>query len=151
MERFPARLAPVGDTVASFNPTFAQGMTVAIRHALALREALAETGGEAPDFARRYLPAAAAHSNEAWAGAAIIDLAYPEVTGVRPPDFEQMRAFVGGLRLLADADPEVRRLECEVMHMARDPAAYADPALQARVMAVLAERPEVQVPNPLPA
>lgn len=153
LESFPRRLAPVGDTIASFNPTFAQGMTVAIRHALALAATLAEAG-TGPDFARRYLPAAAAHSEEAWTGAAVIDLAYPEVTGDRPPGFEGMRQFLGGLRRLADADPEVHRLEGEVMHMVRDPSAFEDERLRARVMEMLqsgaaAREEEVQVPNPV--
>jgi 2-polyprenyl-6-methoxyphenol hydroxylase-like FAD-dependent oxidoreductase len=137
LELFPGRLAPVGDTIASFNPTFGQGMTIAVRHALALREALAETGGEAPAFANAYLPRAALASEEAWNGAASVDLRYPEVSGTRPPGFEQMQGFLRGLRALSDLDPEVHRLEIEVFQMARPASTFADPGLHNRVAALL--------------
>lgn len=133
---FPERLAPVGDTIASFNPTWGQGMTVAARHAVALAETLRETGLDGPAFASRYLPRAAAGSEEAWQGTALIDLAYPEVTGDRPPDFAQSLAYARGVRTLADADPSVHRLQYEVLHLARPRSALGDPALAARVAAV---------------
>ena len=139
LERFPERLAPVGDTVASFNPTWGQGMTCAVRHALALAATLAETGLEGPGLARHYLPAAAAVSGEAWTGTALIDLAYPEVTGERPPNFEQSLAFMQGLRLLADADGDVHKLQYEVMQMVRPETALREPELAGRVMATLAQ------------
>jgi 2-polyprenyl-6-methoxyphenol hydroxylase-like FAD-dependent oxidoreductase len=137
LDPFPARLAPVGDTIASFNPTFGQGMTIAVRHALALREALAETGGEAPAFAKAYLPRAAAASEEAWNGAASVDLRYPEVSGARPPGFEQMQGFLSGLRALSDVDPDIHRLEIEVFQMARPASTFADPELHSRVAALI--------------
>ena len=137
LDRFPERLAPVGDTVASFNPTGGQGLTCAVRHALALADVLGEAGPCGPDFARRYLRAAAEASEEAWTGTALIDLAYPEVTGERPPGFEQSLAFMQGLRRLADADPDVHKLQYEVLHMVRPRTALGDPELAGRVMASL--------------
>jgi 2-polyprenyl-6-methoxyphenol hydroxylase-like FAD-dependent oxidoreductase len=139
MKSFPERLAPVGDTVASFNPTWGQGMTVAVRQALALREALAETGVDGPAFARRYLPSAAAAAEAAWTSTALIDLAYPEVTGERPPDFAQSLAFAQGLRLLADADPDVHRLQFEVLHLMRPAAELMEPELAGRAFAAGAQ------------
>lgn len=139
LDRFPERLAPVGDTIASFNPTWGQGMTCAVRHALALADALDGGDLDGAAFARRYLPAAAAASEEAWTGAALIDLAYPEVTGERPPGFEQSLAFMQGLRRLADADPDVHKLQYEVLQMVRPRTVLGQPDLAERVRTALAQ------------
>lgn len=136
MADFPTRLGPLGDTIASFNPTFGQGMTVAVRQALALREALVKEGLDG--FTRPYLDAAAGAARQAWEGAALVDLAHPEVTGPRPPDLQDRLIFMIGLRRLADRDPEARRLEAEVIHMVRPASALHEMEIGERVEALLA-------------
>jgi flavin-dependent dehydrogenase len=54
----PNRLIPIGDSIASYNPTFAQGMSVASGHAVTLRNTLAaraEAGRGARRACRRLL------------------------------------------------------------------------------------------------
>ena len=51
LDRFPAGIMPFGDAVASFNPTFGQGMTMTSLQAGHLRRAL-ETPGA--DLAREF-------------------------------------------------------------------------------------------------
>ncbi len=46
LDRFPAGIVPFGDAVASFNPTFGQGMTMTSLQAGHLRRALQSTDGE---------------------------------------------------------------------------------------------------------
>jgi len=82
LEAFPAGLLVVGDAVASFNPIYAQGMSVAALEALQLHHALAEGGlvGLAPRFFER----AARVVDTAWSRAAGSDFQYPETTGSDP-------------------------------------------------------------------
>ena len=53
LDRFPAGIVPLGDAVASFNPTFGQGMTMTSLQAGHLRRALQSRDG---DLARRAQP-----------------------------------------------------------------------------------------------
>lgn len=74
----PAGFVPVGDSVASFNHVYGQGITVAALQALVLREHLAHPGRSA---SRRLLTAIARVTNAPWDMAASADLAFPAVDG----------------------------------------------------------------------
>lgn len=80
LHHFPDGLLVTGDAVASFNPVYGQGMTVAALDALALRQTLR---GGGPDLARRYFHASAKSIAVAWRIAAENDLSFPAVTGKR--------------------------------------------------------------------
>ena len=51
LDRFPAGILPFGDAVASFNPTYGQGMTMTSLQAGHLRRALESPGN---DLAREF-------------------------------------------------------------------------------------------------
>ncbi len=139
MPSFPRRLVPVGDAITSINPTFGQGMTVSVFHAVALASTLANLDPADEGFQRAYFAQAMAASDSAWQLAASTDLQYPFVSGERPVGFEQSVAFSRGLRLLAGEDPSVLRLVMEVFHLERSSACLRDEAIVSRVMSKLAE------------
>jgi 2-polyprenyl-6-methoxyphenol hydroxylase-like FAD-dependent oxidoreductase len=64
MSRFPAGFLVFGDAIASTNPIYGQGMTVAALEAASLRECLSESNG---DLSRRFFDAAAQHVGPLWA------------------------------------------------------------------------------------
>jgi flavin-dependent dehydrogenase len=138
MPAFPQRLAPLGDTIASVNPSHGQGMSVAVFHALGLADALDKNGLDG-DFCKDYFDAAMNASGAAWALASFDDLEFPEVTGERPQNFEQIAAFSRGLKLLGNDDPEIHRLSVEVAHMLRRPDLLQDEKIIGRVMQKLFE------------
>jgi hypothetical protein len=63
MHRFPAGLLVFGDAIASFNPSYGQGMTMAAIEAVALKECLAH--GDA-GLSRRFFAAAAKPLGMVW-------------------------------------------------------------------------------------
>jgi 2-polyprenyl-6-methoxyphenol hydroxylase-like FAD-dependent oxidoreductase len=76
--RLPGGFVVVGDAFCSFNPIYAQGMTVAALHALALRDCL--PGGQ-QQLSRRFFRAAAKPTRLAWQMAVGADLVLPEIPG----------------------------------------------------------------------
>ena len=64
VEGLPIGYFPLGDTINSINPTFGQGMALALGHVEELGEALA--GGVTDDTQRTYLKRATKRSQNAW-------------------------------------------------------------------------------------
>jgi 2-polyprenyl-6-methoxyphenol hydroxylase-like FAD-dependent oxidoreductase len=137
---FPRGLLPFGDAICRFNPIWGQGMTVAAQEALLLRRLL---GGDAGDplggLAPEFFAAAVKVIETPWMQAAIPDFAEPQTEGQRPSDLEQRLNFGGALQRLAAQDPEIHRLVVEVRHLLKPGSALRDPALMARVAAMMAE------------
>lgn len=82
LRRFPAGIVAVGDAVASFNPTYGQGMTMASLHAGQLRRAL-----EASDrkLARKLNRATARTTYPVWMSDGIGDVSYHNATASPAP------------------------------------------------------------------
>ena len=76
LDRFPAGIIPLGDAVASFNPTFGQGMTMTSLQAGHLRRALQSANGLGPDLARLLNRATAKSTYPVWTMNAIGDVAF---------------------------------------------------------------------------
>ncbi len=79
MRVWPEGLVVLGDALATYNPLYGHGMSVAAQHALALREQTA--GQPGPGLARRVQRAAARATDAAWALAGSQDLRYPGAEG----------------------------------------------------------------------
>ena len=80
LDRFPAGIVPIGDAVASFDPTFGQGMTMTSLQAGHLRRALQSPDG---DLARNVNRATAKTTYPVWTMTAIGDLNFHHATGQR--------------------------------------------------------------------
>jgi 2-polyprenyl-6-methoxyphenol hydroxylase-like FAD-dependent oxidoreductase len=100
MSRFPAGLLVMGDAVCSFNPLYAQGMTVAAMESLTLGKHL-ERGLPQP---LAFLRDIAGDIGQPWALSAGADLAYPGVEGRRTLKTKFINAYVARLQLAAVHD-----------------------------------------------
>jgi 2-polyprenyl-6-methoxyphenol hydroxylase-like FAD-dependent oxidoreductase len=101
MRRFPAGLLVMGDAICSFNPIYAQGMTVAALEALALRDCLSDGTTE---LSRRFFRAAAEPIRQAWRLAAGGDLALPEIDGAQSLPKRMFNAYVDRIMTAAEYD-----------------------------------------------
>ncbi len=130
LSRLPQAYLVMGDALASFNPIYGQGMTVAACEALALRAALAKgLNGLAP----RFFKAAARVIDTPWQLAVGGDLALPQVPGPRPFPVKLINAYVARVQRVAVHDAVVAMAFVKVMHMLAAPPSLFAPTLLWRV------------------
>ncbi|MEU2896831.1 FAD-dependent monooxygenase [Streptomyces sp. NPDC001273] len=85
LPRWPEGFVVLGDALATFNPAYGHGMSVAAFGARVLSRELARSGGlGAPGLARRVVRGAARSADAAWSMAVGQDVLYPGVRGGRP-------------------------------------------------------------------
>lgn len=151
--KFPASLVVMGDAMCMFNPTYGQGITVAMCEVAALGEALgaklaqvATSSGSGSSSssiaARRDAVAAAAESFRRDVGK-IVDAPWVLATGQDAPflpGFKQsaadrfMQSYVLALTAVMPYHAQVRHIYMEVMHMLRPPADFFRPIMLALVL-----------------
>ncbi|MFK8843788.1 hypothetical protein ACEXOX_00910 [Streptomyces sp. Ac-502] len=85
LRNWPRGFAVLGDAVATYNPLYGQGMSVAAQEAAALRDALNQYGLGAPTLARRLQRTVGRLTQAPWAMATGQDIRYPGAIGPRPP------------------------------------------------------------------
>jgi 2-polyprenyl-6-methoxyphenol hydroxylase-like FAD-dependent oxidoreductase len=139
MARFPEGLVVVGDAVASFNPIYGQGMSVAAIDAKVLDASLVEQRkkygkGKVDGLARRYIRAAAGAADVPWAMTTGEDFRYPEVEGRRPPFYPVMRWYLDRVHRACTVDTEVFGTFLRAMHMIHGPEKLLSPAMALRVL-----------------
>jgi 2-polyprenyl-6-methoxyphenol hydroxylase-like FAD-dependent oxidoreductase len=102
LERFPGGILPFGDAVASFNPTFGQGMTMTSLQAGHLRRAL-----ESPDadFVPTFNKAAAKSTFPVWTMNAIGDLVLHGASGTMPWWYRPVGGLFDQFLGAAETDP----------------------------------------------
>ena len=106
VRRLPDGLLVVGDAMCSFNPIYAQGMTVAALEALVLRDCLSRGAHNLP---RRFFRAAAKPIGQAWQLAVGGDLSLPEIEGAAPWGTRLLNGYVD--RVLTAAEHDIAALE----------------------------------------
>jgi 2-polyprenyl-6-methoxyphenol hydroxylase-like FAD-dependent oxidoreductase len=137
LEALPNNYVVVGDALCSFNPIYAQGMTVAALAAerldTVLREkrggSLLEGAGLTGDFYARITPVVDA----AWAAAVGGDLKYPQVEGARSLEWQQFHDFLNQVYQATSRDVEVSRVLVRVLNFLDGAEALQDSAFIARV------------------
>lgn len=131
LARLPGGFLPIGDAMASFNPVYGQGMTVAATEALLLREVL--RGGPV-GLQRRFLRGAARLIAAPWQLAVGADLAIPSVPGRRPASVRLVNAYLARLQRVAVDDPEVSLAFYKVLHLLAPPPSVMAPRVLRRVL-----------------
>ncbi|MFD6756939.1 FAD-dependent oxidoreductase [Micromonospora gifhornensis] len=132
MHRFPDGLLVIGDAITSFNPVYAQGMTVAALSALTLRDHLNLPGPPDPlaffrDMAKDVIDAP-------WDMTHAVDLNFPDVPGERPPKLRMAQRFLALVQAAATQDEKVTTAYLRTAGMVDRPDALMRPAMLARVL-----------------
>jgi 2-polyprenyl-6-methoxyphenol hydroxylase-like FAD-dependent oxidoreductase len=131
LSRFPAGLLVLGDAVCSFNPLYAQGMTVTALESLVLERHL-EPGG-IPD-ARAYFRDISREIDSPWDFSAGADLGYAGVEGKRTAKIRFANAYVARLQRAAVDDAELTNAFIRVAGLIDQPPALMRPRNILRVL-----------------
>lgn len=146
LDRFPEGLVVVGDGIASFNPLYGQGMSVAALEALLLHRALATDG--LADLAARFFERSKAVVDAAWTMAVGADFRFPRTTGPKPLGTDLVNRYVSRLNRKAHADGTLRDAFMRVMMLEQPPTSLFRPGIAWRVLKpagrpdAVAHRPE---------
>ncbi|MDL5155239.1 FAD-dependent oxidoreductase [Actinomycetospora termitidis] len=126
--RAPRGFFAIGDAVASFNPVYGQGMSVAALEALAVRAVLRRAPRDLATAARRAVAAVAAGP---WSLAAGQDRPW---TGDRRSVLDRVRdSYLRAVQSSATEDPVVAGAFAEILMMTAGPSALMRPAVLGRV------------------
>jgi 2-polyprenyl-6-methoxyphenol hydroxylase-like FAD-dependent oxidoreductase len=160
LRRWPERLLVVGDAACSFNPIYAQGVTVAAMTAVALDDALTRDGqraaGNLAGLARRFQQQVARTNAGAWTMATGEDLRYPWTEGARADlPTRLMHRYADRLLAVANGNAAVNTAFVNVVNLRDPPASLFRPSV---LLPVLAGRrappltgPPTTAPGPLDA
>jgi 2-polyprenyl-6-methoxyphenol hydroxylase-like FAD-dependent oxidoreductase len=145
LTRFPGGLLVMGDAVCSFNPVYAQGMTVAGMEALTLRKHLHTPG---PLNAMAFFGEIAGQIAGPWQFSAIADLGYPGVEGERTDQIRLINQYIPAVLAAAAYDPAVTEAFLRVAGLVADPMSLMSPEIAGRVGRVMqqAGNPMVSAP-----
>jgi 2-polyprenyl-6-methoxyphenol hydroxylase-like FAD-dependent oxidoreductase len=120
LPRFPAGLVAVGDAVASFNPTYGQGISAAALQAVALAAWLSEPGAvDSP--AHPYFRQVREVVDSAWRFNAAQDCCLPHVDVPKPFGWRLRRALAEAVQSATVTDEVVHRAFLEVVNMTARP------------------------------
>jgi 2-polyprenyl-6-methoxyphenol hydroxylase-like FAD-dependent oxidoreductase len=131
LPRFPGGLLVVGDAVASFNPIYGQGMSVAALEALTLRRHLARGVEPQP---RRVFRDLARVVDVPWDIAAGGDLVFPGVQGRRTAKVRLGNAYLDRLHAAAAHDARLASAFMRVAGLVAPPRSLLRPGVAVRVL-----------------
>jgi 2-polyprenyl-6-methoxyphenol hydroxylase-like FAD-dependent oxidoreductase len=131
LDRFPDGLVVTGDAIASFNPIYGQGMSVAALDALALHHELADG---ADDLGPRFFDRASRSIDTVWQVAVGADFEFTETTGPKPPGTDLFNRYVDRLLRQAHSDPVLSDAFNRVLRLERRPTSLLRPGILWRVL-----------------
>ena len=132
LERFPDGLVVIGDAIASFNPIYGQGMSVAALEALVLHHVLATDASEGLPL--RFFDRVESVVDVAWSMAVGADFQYSETTGPKPRGTDFFNWYLSRLTHEAHSDGSLRETYYRVINMEYPPRALVRPAVLWRVL-----------------
>jgi len=132
LDRFPDGLVVVGDAIASYNPVYGQGMSVAAFHALVLHHTLADTG--LGNLAVKFFDDAQGVIDTAWLMAVGADFQFPQTTGPKPRGADLMGRYLSRLTRTAHTDRRLADRLFRVIMMEKPPTSLFRPGVMGRVL-----------------
>jgi 2-polyprenyl-6-methoxyphenol hydroxylase-like FAD-dependent oxidoreductase len=132
LARFPERLIVMGDAIASYNPTYGQGMSSAAMQATDLRRTLGETGLE--NLAKRFFRRAARSIDIPWTVAVGGDFRFPATQGRKPIGTALANRYLARLERSLHRDEEVVRAFGRVINLERHSSSLLHPRIVGRVL-----------------
>ncbi|MEW2586306.1 NAD(P)/FAD-dependent oxidoreductase [Streptomyces virginiae] len=120
----------VGDSVATFNPLYGQGMTVAAQGLLAVRTLLRSKGLAHPGIGREAQRVIAPQVATAWELATSQDILYPGATGMKPrAGTGLLNGYVNRLMTGATTDEALTAALFNVLTMSIEPTHWLRPSV----------------------
>ena len=138
LRRLPAGYLALGDAIASFNPIYGQGVTVAVLEAQALGRELDRAASTVrmagARMAGRFYRATAGLVAVPWRFAVSADYLYPETNGAKPLGADLLNQYSLRIQHAARTSAEVRRQFVAVQHLVAPPSDLMRPAMIAKVL-----------------
>jgi len=131
MKSFPSGYLVIGDAVCSFNPIYAQGMSVAAAEAKALEESLA-SGLES--LSRHFYDRARKIVDTPWTIATGEDFCFPQIEGKRPLGYRLVNRYLARVHALASSDQAICRDFFDVLNLLKPPSSLMSPGNVWRVL-----------------
>ncbi len=131
VDRFPDGLVVTGDAIASFNPIYGQGMSVAALDALALHHELANG---LSDIGRRVFQRSAGIIDEVWKLAVGRDFMFEETSGPKPFGVDLLNSYSARLLERAQQDPALAAAFIRVFRLEKSATSLFHPSVAWRVL-----------------
>ena len=154
LQDFPQRLVVLGDALCSFNPVYAQGMTVAAKEVehldTCLRQCLEGSGldnGRLDKVAQPFFKGASKFIDAAWDGTTVEDFRYPQTRGERPRGYGLAKWLNRKFFALSATDEEFCVAFIKVLSLVEPPESLLKPKYLLK--AAFAKMPEQDREPPL--
>ncbi|MEO1286908.1 MAG: FAD-binding monooxygenase [Chloroflexota bacterium] len=132
LNRFPDGLLVIGDSAASFNPIYGQGMSSAALQAEALNEVL--SAGSTGSLWREFFAKQAKIIDLPWTLTVGEDFRYPETEGKKPFAIDLVNKYVEAVHRATHKDKVVYEQFLQVMNLLEPPTTLMRPSIVWRVL-----------------